>query len=151
MKKLLITLSFVSLSILFTIEYYNHKAGNLLPRITSEDVNNPKWRILSPSLKKQVSIFKKRNNIPYEQDLTDSQLLIVENQIHKNKQENTLRNIVGTWGLFQYPLSIVLIILGILNYKKVKDKNKVYIYFTITGTICLSVAIFRSYFTSLGW
>jgi hypothetical protein len=73
-------------------------------------------------------------------------------KIKKAKAEATLRSLLRDFGLIQYPLSSILIIIGILGVLRGKEgSRKLFITSLAVGLIALSLALQRSYFTSLGW
>ena len=151
MKKALITLSIISLCILISIEFYNAKSGFLLPRTVNTEMNNPKWRVLGSPKTQYERMYRGINNIPLDIQLTQNQQREVNTEIRRRESEITLRDIVGSWGLIQYPLSCIIIVLSLFLYLVNDRKTKLYLYTMGVGFIAMSTAILRAYFTSLGW
>lgn len=66
--------------------------------------------------------------------------------------ENRLRGIVGTWGLVQYPLAVTTVVCSIVLVRRGADRQRVLgVVGCLAGCGALGLAMWRSYFTSLGW
>ena len=148
MKNYILTLTILSVTaIALIIEVYNAKAGFMLP-----NTRPGKWRVLGCPEKQIPSRYHLLNSIEGRSALTEQQKKEIEVKIKKAKAEATLRSLVRDFGLIQYPLSSILIIIGILGVLRGKEgSRKLFITSLAVGLIALSLALQRSYFTSLGW
>lgn len=105
------------------IEVLNAAAGGVLPSREFRDNGSPvKWRLA-----------------PHSASETEG-------------AANRLRGIVETWGLAQYPLAIVTVGCSIVLVRRGADRQRVLgVVGCLAGCGALGLAMWRSYFTSLGW
>ena len=143
-------------SIAARIEVLNHRAGGVLPRAEYRNSDPAqglvKWRtspITTPERWREASGPRDAKGVPIDRSLTHTERREMEKTIAQNRANNQLREIVGTFGLLQYPLVAVLLTAGAC---RVLGRRR------YTGGAMLLAAvgagglmIYRGYFSSLGW
>lgn len=105
------------------IEVLNAAAGGVLPnREFRDDGSRVKWRLApQPTSEAEAAV-------------------------------NRLRGLMETWGLAQYPLAIVTVGCSIVLVRRGADRQRVLgVVGCLAGGGALGLAMWRSYFTSLGW
>jgi hypothetical protein len=139
-----------------TIELLNIQAGGLLPK------DEPgKWRSApthpemltewySQDMRAKLNLAEDASLPPDAQREVEAR---VQRQIPVNRANNALRAVVGSWGLLQYlicPLAVVMSLLLVLKRKGIPH--------LVVGGFCMLVSLtagafmlYRQYFTSLGW
>ena len=139
-----------------TIELLNVQAGGLLPK------DEPgKWRSApthpemltewySQDMRAKLNLAEDAPLPPDAQRQVEAR---VQRQIPVNRANNALRAVVESWGLLQYllcPLAVVMSLLLVLKRQG--------IHHLILGGFCMLVSLtagafmlYRQYFTSLGW
>ncbi|MDB6024650.1 MAG: hypothetical protein JWM68_873 [Verrucomicrobiales bacterium] len=139
------------------IEIANVQAGNILPRDMPTH-GNRKWRGTSDfGLRKMLELdYRVENDLLWDQSIPPVGLAEIERKFSlkapRSRAEGHLLSLVGGWGLLQYPLSIVLGILGLtMALSSVVKGRMFYASAGVIGATCFGVALYRSYFTSLGW
>lgn len=150
----------VSLAIYLEIESLNVQAGGILPRVLSES-GNPKWRVLGSPVRQLTRRYEfdyrvtngLADNEPLPREAADQIREQVAVEAPRYEAEARLRSFVGSWGLLQYPLSLLLIIAGAVQAGAVKNWINRIVCITVAsiGCLCLGMALYRAYLASLGW
>ena len=149
-------LSVINCAILYG---YQVKSGMWLPR-TEEG----KWRQGSRSgwinrtqNKMAIEVYQGKT---YD-DLNDAEKKYIHSSV-VNKMEddseykrmmvnNSMVNYISNFGLFQFPLSIILIICSISGFIYNKQSIRFNLVILLFSVIIFGDAFYRSYFSSLGW
>lgn len=127
------------------IEILNFLAGSPLPQVVSG-----KWRIAAFRVRSQAAFeAAQRGDADAAVDAADSAL------DHRRRWNAILRGVLGTAGLLQYPLGVVLIGLGlwylVIGDATTRAKLLVVSFAISAGLIAEFFATFRRYWGSLGW
>ncbi|MCK6474918.1 MAG: hypothetical protein L6R28_24630 [Planctomycetes bacterium] len=158
MRKLAVTTILLALFVAFVairIEYLNCKVGGILPRsdyrYDNPEAGLPKWRSRLDVTEENWRMMHLREE-EEGRTLSDAERREMMDDIERSKANNVLRDFVGSFGLLQYPLVLLLVVLSI-SLLWAKERNLKFL-----ACPCLavafyagSVAIYRGYFTSLGW
>ncbi len=139
-----------------TIECLNVKAGGFLPRHEQHDAGHlTKWRVPAIHLVREhhIRTIARESGILVEQMvLTDAQEAAIDAEISRGRWNALLRNHVTRFGLLQYPAAGLLVVFGMAG---VLNRTRGWrIRFCLAcgiGITALGLAMFRGYFTSLGW
>jgi hypothetical protein len=142
------------------VEALNTVAGNILPRELPEQ-GNPKWRVLALPAKQLPERYARTYR--YEHGLAVDAILPsvaqaeirsrVQIELPRHQAENKLRALVGSWGLLQYPIGLILLVAGSLGAGRCKRPAAKVVHGVVgvVGGIGLAMAFHRAYYSSLGW
>jgi len=153
----------LTLEILFTcvyIEVLNQIAGGILPREVTRD-GHPKWQIgytvethIAQMFEKE---YRRENHLSPEASLPKgvAEDIATRAKIESRRAsaENGLRGACATLGLLQYPAAFTVGMLGfIMGFRKPRNLRRDFCFCCgFIGVACLGIALYRSYFGSLGW
>jgi hypothetical protein len=98
----------------------------------------------------QIEVLNAKANfyLPRDDDCADGKWRISPNNTPRDK----LRGLINSLGLLQYVLAPILLIVSITQMKKYNDSNfkhKISIVCIIGSILCISLMIYRGYFSSL--
>ena len=155
---LLLVFSTFILCTLVRIELLNSKVGNELPRKPryAGAAGPSKWRGLHCATEetwRKMLGPKGANGLPVSRQLTDEETAKMKRDVANAINRNQLRAVVSTWGLIQYPLVLVTLLLSVWI---MASQGGVFVRIVGCGGIALAlvaggVMIQRGYFTSLGY
>jgi hypothetical protein len=150
----------VSLTICWGIELLNWLAGGMLPRKLPEH-GNPKWRVLGNPVRQLTAEYEREyrisnnldNDAPLPAEVIDQIQARVSIEAPPYQARANLTAAVGSWGLWQYPLSLLLIVSGAVHAARYKNRTLRIACCSIAsvGCVCFGMAYYRAYFGSLGW
>jgi hypothetical protein len=152
----LLPLALFCIGICIWIEILNQNAGGILPRELPES-GNPKWRISIRSenslAMQDESAYRRQHNLSPGATLPPHVEADIRNDARTSIAEAKLRGVVGSYGLLQYPASAILALAGTISSLRTGKKKNQLILLSLgsLGFLCLGIALYRAYFTSLGW
>jgi hypothetical protein len=156
MKIILPLLTIWAVCVLVLIEYKNAEANFVLPRNIEYTGGNgsAKWRTLGQPHKViprwVYNDYKSKNNLSPEVELSHeikaSLQPEIDRQIQQSIAEDNLKGIIGTFGLLQYPLAFFLFVSSLIKFK-----NRIGKFALTSSLLAIGFALYRAYFTSLGW
>jgi hypothetical protein len=139
-----------------SIEILNYQAGSLLPKD-----GKSKWRVLfdpeSQLPKKYEESYRWLNKLTNNEPISAAGRAKIDQEVAlalpRKTAEIQLRGVVGSYGLIQYPVCMALVPLGLIlaSFAASKKTRNFALVLSGTGMACFGVALYRSYFTSLGW
>ncbi|MDD5138996.1 MAG: hypothetical protein PHY43_01910 [Verrucomicrobiales bacterium] len=136
------------------IEALNSRAGYYLPHNDANE-SHSKWR-WSPDINEEF--WKKHHRLEKDGEadqspLNDTELLQMKQDIQKGQSENQLHELIQTRGLLQYPLCVGVVITCAWVWGKMKRKGGRILVLgsAVCEVIAFGFALYRGYFTSLGW
>ncbi|MFH1749271.1 MAG: hypothetical protein ABIG44_19745 [Planctomycetota bacterium] len=149
-----------SVAICAWIEILNRRAGGFLPRELSEH-ESPKWRVLaSPErflTEMYERVYRSEHALPIEAPLPTEVVADITARVRReaprHRANARLCDALGTWGLLQYPLSVAVLLFGLAAgcwWKGMRERGTGFVCAAV-GLACLCIAVYRGYFTSLGW
>jgi len=167
-----VTATIVAVHTCLRIEWLNHRAGGLLPR-DIVGTGNPKWREGADrairaafhrriSLQEDDRILADHGRVTAEDEraldenprpLTEIQQKELQRELDQSHANSALRHWVQTWGLLQYvlaPLAVVLSLVLLIRAPSWRGR----LGFSLLGTLsggAVVLMLYRGYFTSLGW
>ena len=137
LKYIPLIFAFIAITICAVIEIQNHLADNFLPHI-----NDGKWRTY-------VMSEEAFNGMPLRRQLEDGPY---ETYYKKAKANSTLRNTVGTFGIFQHIIAPAGFLLCVCATPVASIRCK---WQYIIGAVFCLIALWRmsalEYWLSLGW
>jgi len=140
------------LSTLIRIEVLNRQAGYVLPRHEyfngDPESGLTKWRY---RITNEV-FWRKMEEIPEDRPLTAQEQADYLEHRTKGQANNDLHDAVRTWGLLQYPLTVLLGVLAGVGMARHQGRLRRWhgLLLLLAGG-CLWRATYLGYFTSLGW
>ena len=154
-----ILLALIATIICVRIELLNRQAGSMLPR--SEYRNGDpaqglvQWRlspITSEAAWRKVFGAVDENRQPIPRSLTDTERRRMREYIERTKASNRLRDVITSYGVFQYLIVFVGLLWSIVVlFRKPNRIEKAFLALSV-GLFLLSASsmFYRGYFTSLG-
>ena len=144
------------------IELQNAKADFFLPRrdlAIMHQYGNPKWRGVGDfTVKKTIEVdYRIKNNLLNDEPIPPAGLAEIERQFQRDvppfREQNKLLSLVSSWGVWQYPITVVLGIGGLIMAlcSELKKEQVFYALASVTGIVCLVDAMRLACFSSLGW
>ena len=140
------------------IEILNYKAGGILPRDLSEEgeEGSTKWRVTSPAVRAfgYEHSYRSKHDLPPDAELPSNVVEEIKARVQavapRLNAEMTLRNVVGSIGLLQYPASLLLAMCGTIGGLQSRRKSSRMLLLAMggVGLFCLGIAVFRAYFSS---
>ena len=158
---LVLICSIICVATLVRIERLNHLAGDAI-QMKAQYAPNSKWRIgegFHKAMRDVEANFRAQYDIHVDDELTWEQrkeiLSIVRRTGYELSPRDRLGETLAGWGLLQYPMSVFVVVGSMLVISHSKGKRRIdRIVATTTltiGLLALSAAIYRGYFSSLGW
>jgi hypothetical protein len=153
--------SFVCLVTAVRIEYLNHLSGDSIQRKAEQEPNS-KWRggqgFFQASEKIEAEL-RKEKGLSSEIELSEHDYKEITIRMKTTSwtpsPSDQLGKLLGTWGLIQYPLAITLLITSLAasaNNSMTRFMPKWVFYMqAFIGIFALALALYRGYFSSLGW
>ncbi len=140
------------------IEILNRMAGGRLPnRERRDDGGIVKWRAdlrIDEARWRTTLGPRDESGNPVTRPLTAAEVAQMTDDTRKARANNTLRDVVGTWGLAQYvfaPLAAVLGIQLLFGSGLGRAPRAMGGVGVIVASAACAVMVVREYFTSLGW
>jgi len=136
-----------SISIAIYIEWLNDRAGSYLPRTDGPPF--VKWRETPVT-----SEAKWRKVHGQHGELTEQQIAEMRSEIDQGQINNDLRFAVGSIGLLQYILALTLIVIlvAVALRSGMSLRIRIAAVVCVAAEIaCLTIAVHRGYWSSLGW
>lgn len=158
---LLAACSLVCVVTALRIEYLNVLAGGAIQQKAAQEPNS-KWRTgggFHAALQQVEQDFRREKGIAPETELSPMEYAVIRQKMQMIQWEpdatDQLGELLGTWGLMQYPLSIFLIFASLTATGGKRGQERipqaVFVAFAMVGVLALGMAFYRGYFTSLGW
>ena len=144
------------------IELQNAKAEHFLPRRDLDIMHqygNPKWRWSGDhNIRKMIEIdYRVKNNLLNGAPISPAGIAEMERRFQLEappiRARDKLLSLVSSWGLWQYPITVVLGIGGLIMAlgSELKKERVFYALASVTGVVCLGDAMRLACFSSLGW
>ena len=151
---ILLLLAIYAVATCLQIELLNHKVGNYLPRTDLVGGGNHRW-VTSPVTEKVWRSWFRRdtNGVIDESPLNPDEQAGMQQFVQNGRNMNKLHGLIGSRGLLQYPICILIFTFSILVWRYSKQIFiRVFASTAIgIGFACLALAIYRGYFESLAW
>lgn len=149
---LLACFSATSLSAMIWIEVLNYRAGNVLPR-ASQSGTQKKWRIASERSHMPAQPANSAGHSKEERPKSDQ---MEDAQRQKARAQAQLRSVVASIGIAQYILAPLIILGGVWMICVAAFRRSRMFFSAGLAAICvgltsLMAAVFRAYWSSLGW
>lgn len=143
------------------IEYLNYRAGGAIQRKAEQEPNS-KWRIgdgYFAALEQVEADWRTEHGIDRGTDLSPSDHEAIRERMRATEwapsHRDKLGKLLGTWGLLQYPLAgfLVFASLGAAASPRTRGPIPQWIFYppAVVGVLALGLALYRGYFSSLGW
>lgn len=153
-----VALTSVSAYTCIRIEVFNASVGGLLPRSPDTEYGTiSTWRCASMSSVRQRMEWKflnEANEAGRPAVLTEAQQEAITAAQREAVLNNEFREFVGSWGLWQYivaPLGVVLTLLLPGRRNSPRLVNTLAAAAVLVSSSCVVMMIYRGYFSSLGW
>lgn len=132
----------LALFTLFTclrIEILNARAGHVLPR-----TEVGKWRVAKRAAAASIAASQPIESAQISQNRAD---------VDRRAAEATLRDVVGRWGLLQYPLVLIgsVMSVGFAFASRPRSHRLIAVASALVTVFCGAAMIYRDYYGSLGW
>jgi hypothetical protein len=154
------------------IEWWNFRAGGLLPRATRAH-GNPKWReaadrAIRANFQRRIEmgeyerIVAERGRVTAEEEkalktnpraLTATEQNELERELDQSHTNSTLRWWLETGGLAQYvvaPLAFIMSLVSMVRTKGFRSRLG-FGFLAVPSGGAIAMMLYRGYFTSLGW
>jgi hypothetical protein len=143
------------------IEYLNYRAGGAIQRKAKQEPHS-KWRIGDGYFAARAEVeaeWRKENGVDRGTHLSPSDYEAIRERLRTTEwspsPRDRLGELLGSWGLLQYPLAAFLILASLVAAASLPTSGPIprwalYVP-AIVGLLALGLAFYRGYFTSLGW
>lgn len=143
------------------IERLNHLSGGAIQRKARQEPNS-KWRIEEGFIKTYQQVeadWRKESGVSPDAELSENDREAIWGRMKATKRipspRDKLGMVLGSWGLVQYPLAATLLFASLLasTNRKMTDAIPKWVFHfqTLIGALALGLALYRGYFTCLGW
>ncbi len=157
-QTVLVVAAIVALAICAWIEVLNHRAGGTLPRSLPEE-GNGRWGTMSMTALRLAceKEYRIKHELEYEAPLPAGAAAEIEARFAelapRYRADAALKGTVQTLGLLQYPLALWVCVYGFLRAcaSQTLRWRSINALCAMAGLAGLTMAWYRSYFTSLGW
>lgn len=143
------------------IEYWNHLAGDAIQRKAEQEPNS-KWRTggrYIDAYRRVESQWRTEKGLSLDTKLSPNNQEEIDAIMRKTGWSSSPHDKLGTllksWGLVQYPLATMLLIASLIASANRSIREDIprwgFHLHAMIGAAALGLAVFRGYFTSLGW